>query len=177
MDTDAPRNVRFVSETTLEAFDGRTDRIDGYVWLGADRALDDLTAGVELPEGRLYFEVDLASIETGIGLRDRHMREDYLETDDHPWATFEGRIASVRAGTGSTLRVTSPGTFAVHGVERTRTLDCEATPSGPSVRIRCAFTVTLADHDIEIPQVMFLKLAEEVRVELDFHVRAAGGTP
>ena len=177
VDVDAERAVRFVSETTLEAFDGRTDAVDGYAWLGEGRSIADLRSGATFPDGTIYFEVDLASIDTGISLRNRHMREDYLETERFPWATFEGRIAAVSEHPEGGVRITSPGTFAVHGVERTRTIDCRVTGSAPRLRVRCAFDVTLADHDIEIPQVMFLKLAEEVRVELDFHLTPSGDLP
>jgi hypothetical protein len=39
--------------------------------------------------------------------------------------------------------------------------------------VSCAFVVNLTDHDIEIPKVMFLKLAEDIRVEVDFRVAPA----
>ena len=39
----------------------------------------------------------------------------------------------------------------------------------------------LSDHDIEIPKVMFLKLANEIQVEVEFTVspagKSAGGKP
>ena len=35
------------------------------------------------------FTVPLASLETGIGLRDRHMREKYLQVDKYPDAVLE----------------------------------------------------------------------------------------
>ena len=48
------------------SFDGVTAKIDGYVfWTGSDMKSD----------SELYLEVDLNSLDTGIGLRNRHMRE------------------------------------------------------------------------------------------------------
>lgn len=175
VDADAPREVKFISETTLEGFEGVTDRIDGFVYLGDGTSAAALVPGAELRGSTLYFEVDLASIDTGINLRNRHMREDYLETDDFPFTTFEGVIAAVGEHPDGGLRITSPGTFSVHGVDQTRTLDCRVQPDGDGFRIGCGFMVTLEDHDIEIPRVMFLKLAEQVRVEVDFRVKPASG--
>jgi hypothetical protein len=44
----------------------------------------------------------------------------------------------------------------------------------PGYRALCAFEVLLSDHQIEIPKVMFLKLANEISLELDFVVTPAG---
>lgn len=175
VDLDAPREVKFISQTTLEGFEGVTDRIDGFVFLGTGRTGADLTPGARLEGSTLYFEVDLASIDTGIGLRNRHMREEYLETDEFPFTTFEGVIAAVGEHPDGGLRITSPGTFSAHGVDRIRTLDCRVSPDGDGYRIACGFMVSLSDHDIEVPSIMFLKLAEQVRVEIDFRVTPDSG--
>ena len=180
VDLEAERLVRFISDAPIDDFDGTTDRIDGYVLLDAPR-LEEARGG----DGTsFYFEVELASLDTGIGLRNRHMRNDYLEVHDYPYATFEGRVASVR-GTGGnpaspdgtidgTYELVAEGTFGVHGVERPLSVPCTATPGEGRFTVACAFQVLLSDHDIEIPQVMFLKLADEIRLELEFTVAGVG---
>ena len=60
------------------------------------------------------------------------------------------------------------GTFEIHGVSRRASVPCEATEQGAGYRVRCSWEIRLSDYDIEIPRVMFLKLANEVRMELDF---------
>ena len=35
------------------------------------------------------------------------------------------------------------------------------------------FVVLLPDHDIDIPRIMFLKLAERIRVEVAFYLEPA----
>ena len=168
-DLDAPRTVRFISHAPIQDFDGVTDRIDGYAVLDAP-TLDGARGG----EGtEFYFEVDLASLDTGLGLRNRHMRDNYLEVKTHPYATFEGAIPEIRALQGAGYRITAEGTFTVHGVSRELSIPCDATPEGEGYRIRCGFGVLLSDFDIEIPKVMFLKLANEIELELDFALRPA----
>jgi len=170
VDADAPRRVVFVSSTTLDEFEGVTSRIDGFVLLdgGGVRASSDLGGS------RLYFEVDLASLDTGISLRNRHMRENYLETDEHPYATFDAAVDRIEASDGGRFRVTATGDFSAHGVARRRTLTCEVAPEGGSYRVECVFPVLLQDHGISIPRLMFMKLAPEVRLELQFRIRPAG---
>lgn len=177
VDPSARNVVRFVSRAAIEEFEGVTDRIDGYLVLGSG------PLGPATPQGdtEVYLEVDLASLDTGIGLRNRHMRENYLEVSRYPYATFQGRIESVEAEPGGGFRVAARGGLSIHGVSRDRVLACRVEPAGAGFRARCGFEVLLTDHDIEIPRVMFLKLAEEIRLELDFTVVPArapqGGTP
>ena len=38
------------------------------------------------------------------------------------------------------------------------------------MRVRCAFSVLLTDHGIKIPKLMFMKIDEEIRLELDFYL-------
>lgn len=173
VDLDAPRRVVFLSSATLDEFEGVTDRIDGFVLLdGAG-----VRATSDPGESRIYFEVDLASLDTGISLRNRHMRENYLETDDHPYASFDARVDAIEAAGADGYRVRATGIFRVHGVPSDRSLTCLADPDGDGYRVRCEFPVRLEDHDIEIPRIMFMKLAPEVRLELEFRVTPADRVP
>lgn len=169
VDRDAPRRVAFISRATLDTFEGVTERIDGYVLLDGEGVRP-----VEGPAGEVYFEVDLASLDTGINLRNRHMRENYLEVDRHPFAVFQGRIDAITATGDGSFDVSASGDFSVHGVSRRRSITCGVTPEGPRFRARCAFPVLLPDHSIDIPRLMFMRLAEEVRVELDVTLEPAG---
>ncbi len=170
VDTGAENRVTFLSRASIEEFEGVTNRIDGYVLLDGDG----VRPGTEFAGSRLYFEVDLASLDTGIGLRNRHMRDNYLEVEEHPYATFDGTVDAI-AEDGAGFRVTSAGTFTVHGVEQPRSLECGIRSDGDGWRVACSFQVNLTDHDIEIPKIMFLKLAEDIGLELDFRLRPASG--
>lgn len=169
VDPTAANLVRFVSRAAIEEFDGVTSGIDGYVLLDAS----ELTTDAGGDGTAFYLEVDLASLDTGIGLRNRHMRDNYLEVSRFPFATYEGIIERTVA-VGGGYRVTTFGRLSIHGVARERRLTCRVDRAGTGYRAQCAFEVLLTDHDIEIPKVMFLKLANEIRLELDFTVVPAG---
>lgn len=169
VDPRAENVVRFTSRASIEEFQGVSDRIDGYVLLNGP-TLSGTTGG---DSTEVYLEVDLASLDTGIGLRNRHMRDNYLEVRKYPFATYRARIARAEAGPGQTYRVSARGTLSIHGVDRERELTCRVEPRGSGYRAQCAFEVLLSDHDIDIPKIMFLKLANEIRLELDFTVAPA----
>ncbi len=170
VDVEQENLVRFVSDAPIEDFDGVTQRIDGFL------VLPQGNLGVtELSASEFYFEVDIASLDTGIGLRNRHMRDNYLETDEFPYATFAGRVVRIDEEPSGRFRALTKGVFAVHGVEREREVECTADRAGRSLRISCAFQVKLSDHNIPIPRLMFLKINEVMELELDFFLAPAGG--
>ena len=161
---ESDRLVRFTSSTAIDEFEGTTERLDGLVLLNTEE-LTDRTGGAE---SEIYFEVDLASLDTGIGMRDRQMRNSYLEVDRYPYAAFGGTIEQVVSLPGEMFQVTTQGILGIHGIEQERALTCNLATVNEGYRVNCSFSVFLSDHDIEIPKLMFLKLNNEIRMELNF---------
>ena len=161
----------FHSKAPIEQFDGVTDRVDGYVsWAGGGA----LSATTNMPGSEFYFEVDLNSLDTGMGRRNRHMRENYLETARYPYATYKGTIRNVTAARGDTLLVAVSGAFTVHGVERPLGVACPVAPERQGgYHVRCRFAVRLSDHQIKIPSIMIMKLNNQVDLTVDFAVARA----
>ncbi|MCU7495389.1 MAG: YceI family protein [Ignavibacteria bacterium] len=155
--------VKFTSDAKIETFDGTTDKIDGYMtWNG-----DDI-----LSQNQLYFEVDLRTLDTGIGLRNRHMREDYLETDKYPMTTFKGKLTKAEKSTGGILNVIAEGNLSIHGVTKPVSIKGTLTPSSAGgFRVQSSFEVKLTDYNIPIPQLMFLKISEVMKLNLDFFTK------
>lgn len=157
--------VVFVSKASVESFQGKTSRLIGTIDVDPAKFGDSAT---------VHFEVDLASLDTGIGKRNQHMRENHLETAKYPKAAFEG--VAVRGPEGGALPAGKPtlldveGTFTLHGVSRRIWIRVETTytpaGSGGKIAFRTTFPVSLADYAISRPQFLFLKLADtqEVRV-------------
>ncbi len=169
VDLDADNTVLFRSSAAIEVVEGRTDRIDGYIVLDSER----VEAGEPSGPTGFYLEVDLASLDTGLGLRNRHMRNNYLEVQQFPYATFDGTIQDVERLPAERFRVWGVGVMEIHGVSRQMRIPCDLSPEEDGYRAHCSFEVLLTDFDITIPKLMFLKLANEIRLELDFTVRPA----
>jgi len=157
--------VVFTSRAPTETFQGKTDRMQGTLTLDPTAIGDSVT---------VHLEVDLASLDTGKKMRNRHMRENHLETDKYPKAIFDG--AAVLSPPGAKLEPGKPtpfqieGTFALHGVTRRLKADARATwvPAGTGGRIvfYAEFPVTLSDYSIRRPEFLFLKLAETQQVSV-----------
>ncbi len=154
--------VKFISDAPVESFEGITDQIDGYIyWDGGD-----LTRN-----SKLYFEVDLNTLDTGIGLRNRHMRENYLETDKFPRTYYKGKIVSVQKMSENTYQVQAEGMMFIHGVEKPLSVTGTISREEEGLfRIQTAFEIKLSDYKIKIPSLMFFKIDERMQLELDFYV-------
>ncbi len=164
---DLKNSAKFISISKFESFDGITDKIDGYVlWDGQDLKVDSLPSKSEL-----YFEVQLDGLDTGIGLRNRHMRENYLETDKYPLAKYSGQITKVENSPDRGLIITAEGKFSVHGVERPMTISGVITPGENAYHVKSDFEIKLPDFNIKIPSLMFLKINEIIKVALDFNLK------
>lgn len=165
VDTKAKNLVKFISDAPVEDFEGVTTRIDGYLVHEGDA----LSNGSEL-----YFEVDLRTLDTGIGLRNRHMRENYLHTDKYPYAKYSGRIVKAWESAKG-LEVQVNGTMDIHGRKNTLNVKGVVAQTATGIRITTGFDVKLTDHNIEVPQLMFVKISEVMKLELDFHLKRVKG--
>lgn len=154
--------VKFISDAPIEDFSGTTDQIDGYAyWEGED----------PLQKSDMYFEVDLASIDTGIGLRNRHMRDHYLETDKFPSAHFKGKLVSVEKQSENVYKAAVEGKMHIHGAENAFTASGTVTVGEKSFHIQASFPIALSDYRIKIPKIMFYKIDEVMELELDFYLK------
>lgn len=150
--------VEFLSKASLNEFTGESASLNGLV---------------DLEKNLLDFFVDLNTVDTGIGLRDRHMRENYLETKKYPFAEFTGKIESLPVLTkGQSRDVTAKGKFKIHGVEREITVPGKLTMvSENELKLEAQFKVLLSDYKIDIPTVVFYELSEEQVVTIQATLR------
>lgn len=145
--------VTFLSKAPLNEFEGKSDFLNGLI---------------DIDKNLLDFFLDLNTLKTGIGLRDSHMRENYLETDQYPFAEFTGKITLMpELLIGERMPVKATGTFKIHGVERQVEVSGSLTKiQNGKVELNGSFTIKLSDYKISIPNLIFYELAEEQKVTI-----------
>ena len=164
VDKNAQNEVRFTSEVVVLTFDGVTDQIDGYLYWEGEKMFE--------KNSQLQFDVDLNTVETGIGKRDRDMR-DVLATDKWPVTTFKGTISEYSKIDSSVTayRVTSKGTIFIHGVERELEVPAIVAREGDQMHVTARFMVLLKDFNIEAPSLAaFVKVSQEIHLKVDFYL-------
>ncbi len=165
--------VTFTSKAPLETIVGRTAEIKGFVTLDPDDIAGTAQAA---------FEVNLASLKTGINLRDKHMKEQYLETDKYPTAVF--KMTGVSNASENVLKdntvieFTAQGDFTMHGVTKEMSIpiavkymkkseQTQARLPGDLLQITAEFYLLLSDFHIKRPQFIILKLDDRQKIYID----------
>lgn len=162
VDKKAKNSVKFISDAPIENFEGITKNIDGYIYLDKTQSLD---------SSQLYFEVELNTLDTGIGLRNRHMREEYLETDKFPYTYFTGKFATMKLRDDGNYDVEVNGKMFIHGITKQVLISGVMIKTEDGFNISSSFEVKLTDYNIDIPKIMFLKIDETMKLEVDFFVK------
>jgi polyisoprenoid-binding protein YceI len=159
-----PGDVRVICPMTIGgSFDAKTTALSGSVTAsaGGSRAFDG------------SFTVDLRTLDTGIGLRNEHLRENYLEVDKGP--RFDTATLSeidlnrfdpdAPEGKGSFT-----GLLTLHGVSQTVTGAVDVRQAGGGLRVKASFPVNLPDYRIRQPRYLGIGVTDTVRVEVVFAV-------
>jgi polyisoprenoid-binding protein YceI len=152
----SPNKVVFTSKAATETFEGKTDRIDGRIVVDPASVEDTVV---------VYLEVDMASLDTGIGERNKHMKKNHLETDKYPKAVFAGATLLGPEGAalaqGKAVAFDCEGNFTLHGVTRRLRVTVEVTLANErTLSFKASFKVPLVDYSISRPKFLFLKLGE-----------------
>jgi len=177
VDDPGGRNVAsFRSKAPIEVIVGSTNAVTGKITFDPSDLTQPATAEIK---------VDLRQVDTGIELRNEHMRgADYLNTDQYPYASFtlNGPVSAAvgKLEYGSTTEVTLKGEFAIHG--ETRDLEikgqvgfypadktlAESGFPGEILTFDGRFMIKLGDFNIKRPQFLIMKLAEEQDISISF---------
>lgn len=98
-------------------------------------------------------------------LMQEHFNENYLESEKFPSATFKGKIKeSVDLTVPGTYPISASGSATIHGVTRPIELKGNIISSGTSLTLTCQFDVKLVDYKVDIPKIVFAKIAEVIKV-------------
>lgn len=102
-------------------------------------------------------------------LMQEHFNENYMESAKYPTATFSGKIDKAPDYTkDGQYDVSATGKFTVHGVTKQRTINGKLKIEGGKISITSDFEVPLTDHKIEVPKVVFVKIAQIIKVKAQY---------
>ncbi len=149
--------IVFESDAPLRDFEGVSEKLHGLI---------------DFDKNLLDFYVDLNTLKTGVKLRDKHMRDNYLETEEHPFAEFTGKLAEQPPSLemipqDSLMAVVAIGKFTIHGVTREITVEGTLQRLQNDLQLKATFTVLLTDYNIRKPSLLGYELADEQIVHVE----------
>lgn len=146
-------HTKFTSEAPLELIKAQSDKTTGV--------LDCSTKNVA-------FSIDVDSFDGfNSGLQKEHFRENYMETEKYPKATFKGKIIEdIDFSKQGSTSVRAKGSFTIHGTEKEKIVKVKVNIKDKEIAIETNFEVPLEDHNIKIPKVVNQKIASIIMVEV-----------
>lgn len=145
-------HAEFTSSVPLHSFTGESDNLTGMI---------------DPQENIVDFYLDLKSLKTGIGRRDRDMFRT-LNVDEYPFAEFTGSLDSpFDIESAEEQPVTVSGEFSIHGVTREISIDGILQNRGGDIYLEAEWIINLSDYDIEPPGILFYRVNEEQEVRIE----------
>lgn len=171
----------FKSDAPLETFVGNTAGPGVAGTLTVDLARPQAAAGT--------IRVDLNTVRTGVDKRDADMRsKDYLGTEAseaNRWVVFEIKSVDIAGPLepGKEMPAEVKGILTIKGkpvetVADARVTYVKLTPeqvenqkrfgfTSDNLKVRAKFATTFTNHGMQIPQLLFLKVANVIQLETD----------
>jgi polyisoprenoid-binding protein YceI len=121
----------------------------------------------------VVFKASLKDIKTGIGLRDKHLR-DYLECDRYPDATLVVDRAKISMPKGAgPASGTVDGALTLHGVTHPARVSYRIAPEGSGFHVGGDLDVNILDYGIKKPCYLGVCTGDHVKVTADFTVQGS----
>lgn len=159
----------FYSKAPLEDMTGTATGLDGTVTFDPANVAKTITGGVS---------VEVATIKTGITMRDEHMRgEKWLNAEKYPKISFKLSKLTGAKVKDNALTATAVGDFTLHGVTKqvsvpvtlTYMPESEKTKTrapGDLLVLRAGGTLKLSDYGIQ-SEIIGQKVSDEIRWEFN----------
>ena len=146
-------DTRFTSEAPLELIKAHTNKTTGVV---------------DCSTKNVAFSIDIDSFEGfNSGLQKEHFRENYMETEKYPKATFKGKIIEdIDFTKNGSYSVRAKGVFNIHGTDKEKIVKVKVIVKDKEMAVETSFEVPLEDHNIKIPKVVNQKIASIIMVDV-----------
>lgn len=108
----------------------------------------------------------LEKLDTGIALRNEHMKEKYLQVKEHPEAKLTLLDAPVEADFAKSLSTSEKkfrGKLFLHGKEK----EVSGTFEAKNGLVKAKFPITLSDFAIDVPKYLGITIANTVDLDVE----------
>lgn len=125
---------------------------------------------INIANRELVVRIPIAQFQFRNKLMQQHFNEKYLESEKFPYATFKGKInESINFSKSGAYELSASGTLNIHGVDQERTIRGKLIIDMNNLNLDAKFDVMLIDHKIDIPKLVFKKIAEKISVSASFN--------
>jgi hypothetical protein len=133
---------------------------------------ENATCILNLKTGEIISVVFIKDFHFKIPLMEKHFNENYMESADYPKATFKGIIEGFNLYIigNSPKEFQLKGTLKIHGKSKNISTIAFLRKSNNGLEIITDFSVNSKDFNIQIPEILSMKVAETVKIKTEFLV-------
>ena len=110
--------------------------------------------------------VDARSGDTGIGARDKDMRESVLEARRYPEITFDPQHFTLELKEAGQFQAKLDGVLTIHGARHEIITDVRGQLTGNSLTASCHFSVPYVEWGMKDPSLFFLTVSKQVDIDI-----------
>ena len=138
-----------------------------------DATNNEVNAILELETGKFATVLLIKDFQFRRKLMQEHFNENYLESDKYPKAIFTGIIddLDMESTNSEEQQKQLSGEITIHGVKRPLKTTANIKRGEQTIVIRSEFIVQPEDHNIEVPSIVFQKIARKVKVQVELILR------
>lgn len=114
--------------------------------------------------------VKIDGFTTGIALRDRHMKEKYLETSKYPTARFEVDKSKLKFPSGGSVSGSTEGKLTMHGVTRPVKISYRAEGDSKRAKVEGSAQLNIKEFNIDVPSYLGVTVKPNVDVQVQLGV-------
>ena len=125
---------------------------------------------IDSSTGQIAAVILISEFDFRLGLMQEHFNENYLESNVYPKSTFEGQIKnfSINELNQDFKEHEIEGVLTIKGVNKDIITKAKIRKIDEKIELSSGFSVMLSDYKVKIPKIVFKKIDEEVKINLNF---------
>ena len=156
---------KFYTDKGLTKFDGSKAAFEPI------KANNNKTVSIiDSDSGQIAAVILISEFDFRLGLMQEHFNENYLESNIYPKSTFEGQIINfnLKELNGDFKEYEIEGVLMIKGVNNEIITNAKIRKLDEKIELISGFSVMLSDYNVKIPKIVFKKIDEEVKINLNF---------
>ena len=125
---------------------------------------------IDSSTGQIAAVILIREFDFRLGLMQEHFNENYLESNVYPKSTFEGQIKNfnLKELNQDFKEYVIEGVLTIKGVNNNILTKAKIRKIDEKIELSSGFSVMLSDYKVKIPKIVFKKIDEEVKINLNF---------
>lgn len=125
---------------------------------------------IDSSNGNIAAVIIISEFDFRLGLMQEHFNENYLESNVYPKSTFEGQIKNFNLEelNQDFKDHEIEGVLTIKGINNEIITKAKIRKIDEKIELSSGFSIMLSDYKVKIPKIVFKKIDEEVKINLNF---------